>query len=136
MEENKNYNEPEENASQESEKVDNTEPEKAEQHEVEAVVPTESKPNEDKKPFDKKNLVVYAAIGIVLALVITVIVLLAGNGNTSPNETTPKETTIETTPNETTVTTPETTTPAGPTETVTYPSNEDNDPKQEDVFFD
>ena len=102
MEENKNYNEPEENASQESEKVDNaepeknasqesekvdnTEPEKAEQYEVEAVVPTESKPNEEKKHFDKKNLVVYAAIGIVLALVITVIILLAGNGNTSPNE--------------------------------------------------
>lgn len=104
------------------------------------VTVTIEKETQEKKPFNKKNLIICAAIGVALAVIITVIILLAGSGNNQPEVTTPldippQETTTEdktTTPQ---ATTPQTTTPAGPTETVTFPSDEPDDPKQEDVFF-
>lgn len=77
------------------------------------------------------------SIALFACLVLCFICLTACKDD-EPKETTPEEVVTTTTPEETPTqpTTPEETTPAGPTETVTFPSDEDDDPKQEDVFFD
>ena len=93
MEEKKNNMEPEENASQEPEKVEQIETGKEEQPKVDTVNSTDSNKSEEKKPFDKKNIIVYAAFGVALAVVITVIILLAsGNKTENPEVTTPEPT--------------------------------------------
>ncbi|MBO5930880.1 MAG: hypothetical protein J6Q70_01425 [Clostridia bacterium] len=84
----------------------------------------------------------YIVMVLVVCAVIALTCLSACKDNKQPETTTPNETTaqVETTTKEE-ITTPEATTPAetttpAPTETVTFPSDEDNDPKQEDVFVD
>ena len=81
-----------------------------------------------KKYFTKKHLSVYAAIVATIALVV-VLALLPGckDADNEPEQTTP----VETTP---AATDPEETTTSAPI--VTYPSDEESDPKQEDVFYD
>jgi hypothetical protein len=99
------------------------------------------------------NFKKYVSMVLVVCMVIALACLVACNNN-QPQETTPEATTIETTTKEKTTTpeestpesTPESTTPeatipeqtttTAPTVTVTFPSDEDDDPKQEDVFFD
>ena len=90
--------------------------------------------------FLKKHISVILAICLVLALTVSVIACKDKNegqpdaeetsGNT-PTETTP----AETTPAETTTKAPEETTTKAPEETVTYPSDAEEDPKQEDIFY-
>ena len=104
------------------------------------------------------NFKKYVSMVLVVCMVIAIACLVGCNENNHPIKTTPVETTESTTPEETTPeettpeeTTPENTTPEGttptettpeqttttaPTVTVTFPSDEDDDPKQEDVFFD
>ncbi len=86
------------------------------------------------------NFKKYVTMVLVVCMVIAVACLAACKNNKHPQETTPNQTTSETTTEDKTTTpsatTPQQTTPAGPTETVTFPSDEDDDPKQEDVFFD
>ena len=82
-----------------------------------------------KKYFTKKHCIIYAAVLVVLALTIGLVIwLTAGSDDPAPQETTPAVTTPNTT-------TPQETTPATPDETVTFPSDGETDPKQEDVFF-
>ena len=91
-----------------------------------------------KNLLEKKYWKIYAIILVALVVAITVIILLVGgNDNEDPQETLPNTDSQVTTPATTTpdATTPEVTTPAGPAETVTFPSDEDDDPKQEDNFF-
>ena len=95
------------------------------------------------------NFKKYVSMVLVVCMIIAIACFVGCNNNNPP-----KETTSETTANETTtqekITTPEETTPEGvepenttpeqttttaPTVTVTFPSDEDDDPKQEDVFF-
>ena len=134
MEEKKNNIEPEETGNTASEQTARAESEKVEQKETKNIDSAEHAKGGEKKPFDKKNWKMYAAILVGLAVIITVIVLIVGGGKpdapaqTTPGETTPAVTTPKTT-------TPAATTPPGPTEPVTFPSDEDNDPKQEDNFF-
>ena len=123
MEENKNLTE--------SEKIEQAEPVEAEaigQAESNNAQPEEPKKEEQTKPLGKKNWKLYAIIGAVAVVVIVAVVLLiALGGGNKPEETTPEETTSEiTTPAETTE----------PRETITYPTQGDEDPKQEDVFYD
>ena len=87
------------------------------------------------------NIKKYIVMVLVVCTVIALTCLAACKDNKHPEATTPVETTVqqETTTQEE-ITTPVATTPAetttpAPTETVTFPSDEDNDPKQEDVFF-
>ena len=96
------------------------------------------------------NFKKYVSMVLVVCMVIAVVCIAGCGKNKQPQETTPeittKETTTEektTTPEQTTPestnpesTTPEQTTTTAPTVTVTFPSDEDDDPKQEDVFFD
>lgn len=148
MEENKNYTEPEENGVAEPREADEPKVEEAEQstakegeqsnvEEADSVkkeTDNSEKPQEGERKRNFKAFAIVFAVGVVL--VATLIALIAG-GNKTPEVTTPLESDPAESTSETTVqTTPQTTTPAGPTETVTYPSNEDDDPKQEDVFFD
>ena len=95
------------------------------------------------------NFKKYVSMVLVVCMVIALACLVACN-NKEPQETTPEATIMETTtkekettPEESTpesttpeATTPEQTTTTAPTVTVTFPSDEDDDPKQEDVFFD
>ena len=94
------------------------------------------------------NFKKYVSMVLVVCTVIALACLVACNNN-HPQETTPEATTIETTTEEKTTTpeestpesttpeatTPEQTTTTAPVVTVTFPSDEDDDPKQEDVFF-
>ncbi len=84
----------------------------------------------------RTNFKKYVSIFLALCLAMVLVCLAACKDNKNPEQTTPNEveatTTESTTPE---VTTPEATTPATPSETVTFPSDEDNDPKQEDNFF-
>lgn len=95
------------------------------------------------------NFKKYVSMVLVVCMVIAIACLVGCNNNKHPQETTPEATANETTTQEK-VTTPEETTPEGttptettpeqttttaPTVTVTFPSDEDDDPKQEDVFF-
>ena len=77
----------------------------------------------------KKYISIVLAVCLLMALV-----SLAACKDKNPEETTPEQQGVVTTEPQTT--TPKETTPAQPTETVTFPSDEDDDPKQEDVFFD
>lgn len=86
MDENKNYTGPEENKDV-------------------APVKTENQKNEEKKFLSKKNLVLFAVIGVVLIAVIVAVILLIPGGNNTPEDTTPKTTTPE-------ATTPEATPPS------------------------
>ena len=85
------------------------------------------------------NFKKYVSMVLVVCMVIAIACLAACKNNKQPEGTTPEQTTAETTTEEKTTTpqatTPQTTTPSTPTETVTFPSDEDNDPKQEDNFF-
>ncbi len=76
---------------------------------------------------------------LVVCMVIALACLVACKDNKQPEQTTPEVPTTETTTEDKTTTpqetTTEVTTPNTPTETVTFPSDEDNDPKQEDNFF-
>ena len=86
------------------------------------------------------NFKKYISMVLVVCMVIALACLVACKDNKHPEETTtPAATTpAEMTPAVTTPaqTTPAETTTAGPTETVTFPSDEPDDPKQEDNFFD
>ena len=85
------------------------------------------------------NFKKYVSIVLVMCMVIALACLVACKDNKTPQETTPGQVTVETTTEAKTTTpqatTPQQTTPSTPAETVTFPSDEDNDPKQEDVFF-
>ena len=76
----------------------------------------------------RMNFKKYISIVLVMCLVIALVSLVACKDEKDPKETTP----VVTTPN---TTTPQETTPATPDETVTFPSDGETDPKQEDVFF-
>lgn len=76
----------------------------------------------------KKYISIVLAVCLLMALV-----SLAACKDKNPEQTTPSQDVTTTT---TDSTTPEETTPGKVTETVTFPSDEENDPKQEDVFFD
>ncbi len=84
-----------------------------------------------KKFFTKKLCIIYGAVALAIILAVVLVVVLGGGNNPDAEETscnTPTETTpAETTPAETTTKAPE--------ETVTYPSDAEEDPKQEDVFY-
>ncbi len=92
------------------------------------------------------NFKKYVSMVLVVCMVIALACLVACNDK-HPQETTPEATTIETTTEEKTTTpeetTPESTTPEETTPestkptgtTVAFPSDEDDDPKQEDSFF-
>ena len=80
-----------------------------------------------KKYFTKKHLIIYGAALAAIALIVVLVILLGGKSDDLPEETTPVETTpVATDPEETTTSAP----------IVTYPSDEESDPKQEDVFYD
>jgi len=84
----------------------------------------------------KTNFKKYVSIFLALCLAMALVCLVACKDNKQPEETTPNE--VEATTTESTTpkpTTPAETTPATPSETVTFPSDEESDPKQEDVFF-
>ena len=95
------------------------------------------------------NFKKYVSMVLVVCMIIAVACFVGCNNNNTPQETTSETTANETTtqekittPEETTPegvepenTTPEQTTTTAPTVTVTFPSDEDDDPKQEDVFF-
>lgn len=80
-----------------------------------------------KKCLEKKYLITYAVVLAAVVFVVVLVVLLGcGNANDEPEETTLGDTTpAETTPAQTT-----------PADIVTYPSDEESDPKREDIFFD
>ena len=81
----------------------------------------------------RMNFKKYISIVLVMCLVIALVSLVACKDEKEPKETTPAATTpADTVPN---TTTPKETTPATPDETVTFPSDGETDPKQEDVFF-
>ena len=87
------------------------------------------------------NFKKYVSIILVLCLAMVLGSLVACKEK-EPQTTTPEEQVSTTTPGVTTPevttpekTTPEATTPDTPTETVTFPSDEESDPKQEDIFF-
>ena len=86
------------------------------------------------------NFKKYVSIALTVCLLMALVSLVACKDKKNPEETTPTEQEIVTTTQQpgdnTQTTTPKETTPATPTETVTFPSDEDTDPKQEDVFFD
>ena len=83
----------------------------------------------------RTNFKKYVSIFLALCLAMALVCLVACKEK-NPDETTPEITTTDgeytTTP---APTTPQETTPATPEETVTFPSDEESDPKQEDVFF-
>ena len=85
------------------------------------------------------NFKKYVSMVLVVCMVIAIACLVACKDNKPPQETTPGQVTVETTTEAKTTTpqatTPQQTTPSTPAETVTFPSDEDNDPKQEDNFF-
>ncbi len=85
----------------------------------------------------KANFKKYISIVLAVCLLMALVSLAACKDKEDPQGTQPTED-AKTTPTQTTPTptTPKETTPEQPTETVTFPSDEDNDPKQEDVFFD
>ncbi len=84
------------------------------------------------------NFKKYAAMVLAVCLVIVLACMSACGDKNNGDETTPagQDAVTTTTPQTTTPkqTTPKQTTTEGPTETVTFPSDEDNDPFQEDVF--
>ena len=86
------------------------------------------------------NFKKYVSIALTVCLLMALVSLVACKDKKNPEETTPTEQAVVTTTQQpgdnTQTTTPKETTPATPTETVTFPSDEDTDPKQEDVFFD
>ena len=87
----------------------------------------------------KANLKTYISIVLAVCLLMALVSLAACKDKNEPEQTPPAEDTPTTTVEEGTtpkVTLPKETTSAQPTDTVTYPSDEENDPKQEDVFFD
>ena len=84
----------------------------------------------------KANFKKYVSIVLAMCLAMVLVCLVACKGNEHTHETTLGDvanTTLETTTPDKTTT--EATTPETPTETVTFPSDEEVDPKQEDVFF-
>ena len=81
----------------------------------------------------KANFKKYISIALVVCLLMALVSLVACKDKKEPEQTTPSQDVTTTT---TDSTTPEETTPGKVTETVTFPSVEENDPKQEDVFFD
>ncbi len=87
----------------------------------------------------KQNFKKYISIVLAVCLLMA-LVSLAACKDKNPEETTPEQQEVVTTTapqnDKPQTTTPKETTPAQPTETVTFPSDEDDDPKQEDVFFD
>ena len=87
------------------------------------------------------NFKKYISIALVVCLLMALVSLVACKDKNKEEPTQSEPTAESTTPAQTTpsgsnTTTPAQTTPAQPTETVTLPSDEDDDPKQEDVFFD
>lgn len=83
----------------------------------------------------KKYLVMVLAVCFVICL--ACLSACKDNGTETPT-TSPDPAVVTTTPETTTPkqTTPQQTTPPGPVETVTFPSEEDSDPKKEDSFID
>ena len=86
------------------------------------------------------NFKKYVSIALAVCLLMALVSLAACKNKKNPEEETTVEQEVVTTTQQpgdnTQTTTPKETTPATPTETVTFPSDEDTDPKQEDVFFD
>lgn len=84
----------------------------------------------------RTNFKKYVSIVLALCLAMALVCLVACKDNKNPEVTTPDEITTSDNGHTTTPapTTPEATTPATPAETVTFPSDEEVDPKQEDVF--
>ena len=86
------------------------------------------------------NFKKYVSIALAVCLLMALVSLVACKDKKNPEEETTVEQEVVTTTvpqnNKPQTTTPKETTPATPTETVTFPSDEDTDPKQEDVFFD
>lgn len=86
------------------------------------------------------NFKKYVSIALAVCLLMALVSLAACKDKKNPEEETTVEQEVVTTTQQpgdnTQTTTPKETTPATPTETVTFPSDEDTDPKQEDVFFD
>ena len=86
------------------------------------------------------NFKKYVSIALAVCLLMALVSLAACKNKKNPEEETTVEQEVVTTTvpqnNKPQTTTPKETTPATPTETVTFPSDEDTDPKQEDVFFD
>lgn len=87
------------------------------------------------------NFKKYASIVLVVCLLATLVSFVACKDKNEPEKTTtasqPADVVTTTAPQDDKPnnTTPAQTTPAQPTETVTFPSDEEVDPKQEDVFF-
>lgn len=86
------------------------------------------------------NFKKYISIFLAMCLLMALVSLVACKDEEDPQETQPsgesQTTTVQTTPTGSSdSTTPEVTT-TKPVETVTFPSDEESDPKQEDVFFD
>ena len=77
-----------------------------------------------KKFFTKKLCIIYAAVVLAIVLAVVLIVLLGG-GNNPDTEETSCNTPTESTPVETTL----------PDSIVIPPADGDDDPKQEDVFY-
>ena len=86
------------------------------------------------------NFKKYVSIALAVCLLMALVSLAACKDKKNPEEETTVEQEVVTTTQQpgdnTQTTTPKETTPATPTETVTFPSDEDTDPKQEDVFVD
>jgi ABC-type uncharacterized transport system auxiliary subunit len=85
------------------------------------------------------NFKKYISIALTVCLLMALVSLAACKDKKNPEETTPEQQEVVTTTvpqnDKPQTTTPKETTPAQPTETVTFPSDEEVDPKQEDVFF-
>lgn len=94
----------------------------------------------------KANFKKYISIVLAVCLLMALVSLVACKDGEEPedtqpsgdNQTTTEQTTTEqTTPTDTGTTPPEVTTPEKPAETTpVFPSDEESDPRQEDVFFD
>ena len=91
----------------------------------------------------KANFKKYISIVLAVCLLMALVSLVACQDKEDPKNTQPSEsnqtttTPEQTTPTDTGTTPPEVTTPEKPAETTpVFPSDEDSDPRQEDVFFD
>lgn len=88
----------------------------------------------------KANFKKYISIVLTVCLLMALVSLVACKDEEEPQNTQPdnnQTTPTVTTPTDTGTTPPEETTPEKPAETtVTFPSDEESDPRQEDEFFD
>lgn len=86
----------------------------------------------------KSNFKKYLILALAVVFIIALACLSSCKDGDNETPTTPPAGTTVTTPATTTPkpNTPKETTPAGPTQTVTFPSDEDSDPKKEDSFID